>query len=260
MSAVTQPASAAAARAPKPARSAAAARASKTSKTPKTMSIGVVLDRLQQEFDDITVSKIRFLESEGLVAPQRTASGYRRFTEADVERLRYILVTQRDNYLPLKVIREQLDAMDNGTVTTLLSAKEASPIISPDNFRAPGAARLTNDDVAEQAGVTAEVVATIAAAGLIRGDRSGFFTADDVRVVSTCAALEEFGFDVRQLRSLRNTAQRQADLIAQVAGPIAQSKSDTARERAEELSQQLTALVVSLHASLVKSSLRDQLG
>ncbi|WP_231580538.1 transcriptional regulator FtsR [Corynebacterium kalinowskii] len=229
-------------------------------KAPKTMSIGVVLDRLQQEFDDITVSKIRFLESEGLVSPQRTASGYRRFTEADVERLRYILITQRDNYLPLKVIREQLEAMDNGTVTTMLSAKEASPIISPDNFRAPTAARLTSDDVAQQAGVTPEAVALLASAGLIHGDRSGFFTADDVRVVSTCVALEEFGFDVRQLRSLRNTALRQADLIGQVAGPVALSKSDTARERATELSQQMTALVVSLHASLVKSALRDQLG
>ncbi|QMV86374.1 MerR family transcriptional regulator [Corynebacterium hindlerae] len=224
------------------------------------MSIGVVLDRLRQEFDDITVSKIRFLEAEGLVSPQRTASGYRRFTEADVERLRYILITQRDNYLPLKVIREQLEAMDNGTVTTMLTAKEASPIISPENFRAPSATRLTNDDVATGAGVSAEEVALLASAGLIRPDRSGFFTADDVRVVSTCAALKEFGFDVRQLRSLRNTAQRQADLIGQVAGPIAQSKSDTAREQAAELSQQMTALVVSLHASLVKSALRDQLG
>lgn len=150
--------------------------------------------------------------------------------------------------------------MDNGTVTTMLSAKEASPIISPENFRAPVATRLTSDDVAEQAGVTADVVKLIASAGLIRGDRSGFFTADDVRVVSTCAALEDFGFDIRQLRSLRNTAERQADLIAQVAGPVAHSKSDTARERAAEMSQQMTALVVSLHASLVKNALRDQLG
>ena len=86
------------------------------------MSIGVVLERLRTEFPDVTVSKIRFLESEGLITPQRTASGYRRFTEEDVERLRYILVTQRDNYLPLKVIREQLEAMDSGHVTAILSA------------------------------------------------------------------------------------------------------------------------------------------
>lgn len=78
------------------------------------MSIGVVLDQLHKEFPEVTVSKIRFLESEGLVSPQRTASGYRRFTQQDVDRLRYILTTQRDNYTPLKVIREQLEAMDSG--------------------------------------------------------------------------------------------------------------------------------------------------
>ncbi|MDU0477649.1 MerR family transcriptional regulator [Staphylococcus chromogenes] len=231
----------------------------KKAKAPKTMSIGVVLQRLQQEFDDITVSKIRFLEAEGLVSPQRTASGYRRFTEEDVERLRYILVTQRDNYLPLKVIREQLEAMDAGTVTTLIRS-EASPLISPENFRAPVATRLTAEDVASQAGVEMGELAELVKIGLLKPDHSGFFTIDDVRVASTCAALEEFGFDSRQLRSLRLTAGRQADLIAQVAAPIAHSRSDVARERATETSQHLTALVVSLHASLVKNELRNQLG
>lgn len=86
----------------------------------KTMSIGVVIKRLREEFPDVTVSKIRFLESEGLISPERTQSGYRRFTDADVDRLRYILVTQRDNYLPLKVIREQLEAMDKGSVAALI--------------------------------------------------------------------------------------------------------------------------------------------
>lgn len=223
------------------------------------MSIGVVLSRLQQEFDDITVSKIRFLESEGLITPQRTASGYRRFTEADVERLRYILVTQRDNYLPLKVIREQLEAMDAGTLTSLMRT-EASPLISPDNFRAPGATRLTAEDVVSQSGVTEDYLVDLIKIGLVKADRSGFFTADDVRIVSTCAALEDCGFEARQLRSLRNTSARQADLIAQVAGPIAHSKSDVAREQAAESSQQMTALVVSLHAILVKNALRDALG
>lgn len=101
------------------------------------MSIGVVLEQLRVEFPDVTVSKIRFLESEGLISPQRTASGYRRFTEKDVQRLRYILVTQRDNYLPLKVIREQLEAMDSGAVTSILTKAQVEPMISPDNFGHP---------------------------------------------------------------------------------------------------------------------------
>ena len=210
------------------------------------MSIGVVLEQLRVEFPDVTVSKIRFLESEGLISPQRTASGYRRFTEKDVQRLRYILVTQRDNYLPLKVIREQLEAMDSGA--------------SPDNFRAPTSTRLTDVDVADQAGVDEAFIGVLLREGLIKPDASGHFTADDIRIATTAWALQEFGFDARHLKSLRNAATRQAGLIGQVATPVARSRSDVARQRAEELSQQMTALVVSLHADLVKTSLRDELG
>ena len=202
------------------------------------MSIGVVLEQLRVEFPDVTVSKIRFLESEGLISPQRTASGYRRFTEKDVQRLRYILVTQRDNYLPLKVIREQLEAMDSGAVTSILTKAQVEPMISPDNFRAPTSTRLTDVDVADQAGVDEAFIGVLLREGLIKPDASGHFTADDIRIATT----------------------RQAGLIGQVATPVARSRSDVARQRAEELSQQMTALVVSLHADLVKTSLRDELG
>ncbi len=221
----------------------------------RTLSIGKVLEALRGEFPDVTVSKIRFLESEGLITPQRTASGYRRFTGEDVERLRYILVTQRDNYLPLKVIREQLEAMDSGAVSLI----EAEPMVSPENFRAPAPTRLSDTEVAAQAGVTAEAVAELIDGGLIRPDTAGFFTADDVRIVLTAESLRGFGFDIRHLKSLRNTAQRQADLIGQVAGPVARSQRTSAKEKAADMGQQMTALVVSLHASLVKNALRDEL-
>ena len=221
----------------------------------RTLSIGKVLEALRGEFPDVTVSKIRFLESEGLITPQRTASGYRRFTGEDVERLRYILVTQRDNYLPLKVIREQLEAMDSGAVSLI----EAEPMVSPENFRAPAPTRLSDKEVASQADVTAEAIAELLDAGLIRPDAAGFFTADDVRIVLTAESLRGFGFDIRHLKSLRNTAQRQADLIGQVAGPVARSQRSSAKEKAADMGQQMTALVVSLHASLVKNALRDEL-
>lgn len=227
-------------------------------KTPKSMSIGVVLKTLQQQFPDVTVSKIRFLESEGLVAPQRTASGYRRFSADDLERLRYILTAQRDNYLPLKVIKEQLDALDSGQVSAIVGAAASEQIVSPDSFRAPVMTRLTDADLAEQSGTTMELVAEMVQAGLIAPDASGFFTNDDVRVVSNAAALQAFGFDASKLKTLRNNARRQADLISQVAAPVAQGKEDTAKQQAEELSQQLTALVVSLHATLVKNDLRNE--
>lgn len=227
-------------------------------KKAKTMSIGVVLETLNKQFPDVTVSKIRFLESEGLITPQRTASGYRRFTQEDVERLTYILTTQRDNYTPLKVIREQLEAMDSGQVTAIVGAGRAERLVSAEQFKAPAITRLTDADVAEQAEITQEQVAEFAKLGLIAADEAGFYTADDVAIVSNAKALQAFGFDLRQLKSLRNNARRQADLIAQVASPVARTKSDTARQQAEELSQQMTALVVSLHATLVKTDLRAE--
>lgn len=228
------------------------------SKKAKTMSIGVVLDNLTKQFPDLTVSKIRYLEGEGLITPQRTSSGYRRFTEADVDRLRFILTTQRDNYTPLKVIREQLDAMDSGQVTAIVSAGSTETLVKADQFRAPVITRLTDTDVAEQAGVREVDVATFTALGLITPDASGFYTADDVAVVTAAQRLKAFGFDSRQLKSLRNNARRQADLIAQVTSPVANSKSNTALLKAEELAQQMAALVVSLHATLVKTDLRNE--
>lgn len=228
-------------------------------KPTKTMSIGVVLERLNAEFPDVTVSKIRFLESEGLITPERTASGYRRFTESDVERLHYILVTQRDNYLPLKVIREQLEAMDNGSVTAILGSS-SEPLVSPEKFQAPAITRLTDSDVAEKAGVNVELVVDLVNARLIKPDAAGFFTNDDVAIASTAASLKAMGFDLRRLKSLGNAASRQADLISQVASPIAQGKSDVARQQAEEMAQQMCSLVVSMHASLVKNATREQLG
>ncbi|QPK80311.1 MerR family transcriptional regulator [Corynebacterium lizhenjunii] len=222
------------------------------------MSIGVVLNTLNTQFPDVTVSKIRFLESEGLITPQRTASGYRRFTEADIDRLRFILTTQRDNYTPLKVIKEQLDAMDSGQVTAIVGAGQAETLVSPEQFRAPAVTRLTDADVAAQANTTEEEVANLVKLGLVTPDVSGFFTADDVAVISTALALKAFGFDSRQIKTLRNNARRHADLIAQVANPVATTKSDTARQQAEELSQQMAALVVSLHGTLLKTDLRSE--
>lgn len=228
----------------------------------KTMSIGVVITHLREEFPDVTVSKIRFLESEGLITPERTQSGYRRFTDSDIERLRYILTTQRDNYLPLKVIREQLDAMDEGSVTSLLNGdgERLEPIVAPESFSPPPATRLSDADVAEQAQCEETLVHQCIKDGLIAPDSSGLFTVDDARVVSIVHALEEFGIDSRHLKTIRQAAVRQADMISQVADPVAKSRKKAAKQEAEELSQQMTSLVVSLHASLVKNELRRHIG
>ncbi|AZA11380.1 transcriptional regulator FtsR [Corynebacterium gerontici] len=240
-------------------RSTSAAQTQVTAKPKKNMSIGVVLETLKTEFPDVTLSKIRFLESEGLISPERTPSGYRRFKEADVDRLRYILTTQRDHYLPLKVIREQLDAMDSGAVTPITRSGTSEPLIAAEKFRAPTLTRLTDADVAERAGVDVEQVLEFVKAGVLHSDHSGYFTADDVQIAAFAASLMQFGVDERHLKSLRNAAARQADLIARATAPMAKAQGGQTRERAEELSQEMSALVVSMHASLLKALLREEL-
>ena len=135
--------------------------------------------------------------------------------------------------------------MDSGQVTALLGANTAQQLVSADSFRASGPRSFTDTDIAHQAGVELQFVTELVGAGLIRPDVAGFFAADDISVVTTA-------------HSLRNGARRQADLITQVAGPLAHGKSDNAQQQAEELSQQISALVVSLHTSLLKNTLRDE--
>ena len=229
-------------------------------KPEKTMSIGEVLKLLTPDFPDITLSKIRYLESEGLVFPQRTSSGYRKYVNADVERLHYVLTTQKKTYMPLKQIKKQLDAMDSCSVIPITKAATAQTIISPEEFRKPAITRLSDVEIAEKAGVELQFVIDLANVGIIGPDQSGFFTADDIQVVSTASALSEFGIDARHLKSVKNAASRQADLISQVVTPLVRSNKDGAREQAEEMSRQMSALVVSLHAVLVKNELRNQLG
>ena len=226
----------------------------------KPINIGEVLKLLTPEFPDITLSKIRYLESEGLVSPQRTSSGYRKYTNADVERLRYVLTIQQETYMPLKEIKKQLDAMDSRSVIPITKAATAQTIISPEKFRKPAITRLSDVEVAKKAGVELQFVIDLANVGIIGPDQSGFFTADDIQVVSTASALSEFGIDARHLKSVKNAASRQADLISQVVTPLVRSNKDGAREQAEEMSRQMSALVVSLHAILVKNELRNQLG
>lgn len=220
-------------------------------KAKKTMSIGEVLTALQGEFPDVAVSKIRYLESEGLVTPQRSASGYRRFVQDDVDRLRFILRAQRDQYLPLKVIREQLEAMDSGAVTQMKLASD---------FRAPVLTRLTAEDIVEKSGVAPEFLAQLVKDGTIRADFSGFFSADDVVVAKSAAALQAYGLDPRHFKSLVNSAARQAALITQVATPTARARDVDASQRAQEMATTMSAELTALHAHLLKIALREQLG
>lgn len=220
-----------------------------------TMSIGAVLARLRDDFPDVTISKIRFLESEGLVTPERAPSGYRRFSEADYQRLRFVLTAQRDRYLPLKVIREQIDSMDGESGVTMLSAARGSVAPATD-FGARGG-RIPREELIERTGADSGFITELMRNGLLASGAGGFFDEDAVRLVEAAAALANYGLQTRHLRAFKVSADREAGLVGQIAGPIAKGKGTGARDRADELVREIAALSVTLHTQLVKAAVRD---
>lgn len=233
------------------------------------MSIGGVLDLLRPEFPDVTISKIRFLEAEGLVTPERSPSGYRRFTAYDCARLRFVLTAQRDHYLPLKVIKAKLDAEPDGELPRH-EARQESPYPAPrlvpvgdapaDGRVAPLApVRLTREDLLERSGVDESLITALCRAGIITTGPGGFFD-DHAVVIAQCARdLGDYGVEPRHLRAFRSAADRQSDLIAQIAGPVGKAGRAGARDRADDLAREVAALAITLHTSLIKSAVRDVL-
>jgi DNA-binding transcriptional MerR regulator len=185
-------------------------------------SIGAVLAQLRSEFPDVTISKIRFLEAEGLVRPARTASGYRQFSAADVERLRFVLSAQRDRYLPLKVIREQLDAV-------------------PEDSAASTAVSRT--DLLTQTGTSAVQLSQLERDGLLRPGPGDRFTTDDITALRTIRMMTGLGVEREHLRAVRAAAGHEVVLLKSFSDP------ETVRELAD--------LFASLHALLVRAGLRQ---
>lgn len=220
-----------------------------------TTGIGDVLKQLKPDFPEVTVSKIRFLESEGLISPRRSASGYRRFAPEDISRLRYILTLQRDNYLPLKVIREQLDAMDSGKVTPVATKKTIRGAVSAEQMRTTGSRRLTRADVTARASVDDAFTTSLIRMGLITADNSGFFSVDDVHIVQLAQQLAEHGLDARHLKALMTIANRQYDMVAAVSEPLAHARDENAKQRSVETAREVSALLISLNTALIKGNL-----
>lgn len=228
-------------------------------------SIGAVLTRLKPEFPDLAISKIRFLESEGLVTPHRTPSGYRQFSAADVERLRYVLAAQRDQYLPLKVIKDQLEAIDRGLEPGMPQARLPRSVVaadgpSPRDFAVTTQIRMTRSELLAQSGLTATSLAELEQFGLLAAGPGGYFDADTVLAAGTAAQLLAVGLEPRHLRSFRTAADREATLITQLVSAQAHQRDPDARERAAAEAAQLASTVLRLHAQLVKAGLRRDLG
>jgi DNA-binding transcriptional MerR regulator len=237
------------------------------------MSIGAVLDLLRPEFPDVTISKIRFLEAEGLVTPQRSASGYRRFTAYDCARLRFILTAQRDHYLPLKVIKAQLDSQPDGEIPQAAGFAFTAPRLvtvagqrtrldtdgDPQAVVAPTLLRLSREDLLERSGVDDHLLNALTKAGVITAGPAGFFDEQAVVILRCAKALADYGVEPRHLRAFRSAADRQSDLIAQIAGPVVKGGKAGARDRADDLAREVAALAITLHTALVKSAVRDVL-
>jgi DNA-binding transcriptional MerR regulator len=228
--------------------------------TPR-LSIGEVLAVLRDDFPDVTISKIRYLESEDLVHPQRTPSGYRKFSSADVARLRYVLAAQRDQYLPLRVIKEHLEALDRGEP---LPAAGTGPVAVPppgalDAADEDGGEPLPAEQFARAAGLEPEQLADCVQFGLLVPDKKGRHPAADLPVARAAAGLARHGIEPRHLRGYSNGADREAGLIEQLVAPLLRARSEESRARATEKLRELAALSAQLHTALLEARLRDLL-
>jgi DNA-binding transcriptional MerR regulator len=225
--------------------------------------IGEVLAQLSAEFPDVRISKIRFLEAEGLIEPARSPSGYRRFSRRDVERLRYILTAQRDQYLPLRVIKERLDSPDGAVDSAAaaaggLPAGTRSPAGATPARGAPGGdgGMLTRKELLEAAGIESSLLDELEEYGLVRR-RGRQYGQDALAVARLVAALGKFGVQARHLRVMKASAERETSLIEQLVAPLLRQRSQGAAERAGQMARDIAAVSIRLHAALLEAELGE---
>ena len=205
-----------------------------------SVSIGQVLDELSAEFPDVSPSKIRFLEAEGLIRPLRSNSGYRRFSAADITRLRFILTAQRDEYLPLRVIKERLDALDGDH-----GGDGAGAAVPP--------LAMTRSELLAAAGAAEELLAELEDYGLIRRARS--YGAQPLSVLRSAVHLGAHGIQPRHLRAIKAAAERETALVEQAVAPLARQKGS--REPALQAAHDIAGHIARLHATLVEDGLAE---
>ena len=259
------------------------------------LSIGEVLSLLRDEFPDITISKIRFLESQGLLDPERTPSGYRKFYDADVDRLRWILRQQRENFLPLKVIKGRLagdstangDAGDHGDHEEGLEAQAADmaslpvepatapvapaaePRIPPYKQQpsplsaGPSGVNVTMDELAAASGLSQEKLVELEKFGFFAGRPVAgvvYYDEEAMVVAHLAARFLHYGIEARHLRMYKNAADREAGLFEQIVTPLLKQRNPQARGQAVEALGELSGMGQSLRAALVRQALRGLTG
>jgi DNA-binding transcriptional MerR regulator len=215
----------------------------------RLLTIGTVCRRLQEEFADISISKIRYLEDQGLLAPRRTQGGYRLFSEEDVERLETILRLQRDEFLPLRVIRQELASPTAGAKER---RKRRSGLAGPEE-------ELDLAELCERAGVTPELAREFEDYGLLAPRAGGGekrYAEGDVDIAAACGRLRRYGIDARNLRKFKTAADNQAGLIEQLVAPALRSRNPERRQAGLEELQALAELAQELSQLLFWRDLR----
>ena len=244
----------------------------------KFFSIGEVLAMLLEEFPDVTISKIRFLESQGLIAPERTTAGYRKFTAEEIERLRFILREQKDNFLPLRVIRDRLEGE---TSESLLRPEDVTDPSMPRGIRMTspahpasrrpaqrvggttggkiarrGAERFTRAEILDTTGVDEVTLAALEKIKLVRPRMLGteaVYAASDRDIVHLAGRLTALGIEPRLLMQWRLSSEREADLFTPLVARMASERRDSARDDAEKLLDDLLSLSEELHRAILRN-------
>jgi DNA-binding transcriptional MerR regulator len=218
----------------------------------KALTIGAVAKILSQEFDDISISKIRYLEDQKLLSPRRTAGGYRLYSQADVERLTTILRMQRDEFLPLRVIRQELATGDFTKPRGGESSGVARRAMSVDG----AVGSISQEELMEQAGVTESFLRELQEYGIVQPSRRGgeaTYDETDLEIVRAASELSQFGVGGRNLRVFRSSADREAALLEQIVGASLRSRSQARRREAVENLESLAGICGHLkHLMLVR--------
>ncbi|HSG78771.1 MAG TPA: MerR family transcriptional regulator [Acidimicrobiia bacterium] len=221
---------------------------------PSPLSIGEVINLLRDEFPDLTVSKVRFLEVKGLISPPRSGSGYREFDVQQIDRLRYILRQQRDHFLPLKVIKSKLTAWERGEEPTV-DQPEGPPA---DAYFASGDVTMSADELARAAGISRATVDALVAHGVLDPD-DGVFTDDHLAMARAAGRLMARGLEARHLRAFRLGANRESDLLAQLTSPLLRHKSPANTRRAAQILADCAQAARDLQDAIVRRELRSLL-
>jgi DNA-binding transcriptional MerR regulator len=233
----------------------------------KSITIGTVCKALAQEFPDISISKIRYLEDQKLLTPRRTPGGYRLYTQGDVARLRTILRMQRDEFLPLRVIRQELAtgrAGDGAATATLVPGKRGGregmrPWRTSVSVREATGALYSLEDVLEETSADAKLVGELEEYGVVKGELRGgvrYFDETEREIIGAVAELARYGVGGRNLRVFRSSADREATLLQQILAPALRSRNPQRRKEAVEALENLAAVATHLKHLLLVRDLR----